>query len=106
MAGTVIDISGRIKQCPKFVKIGEKSFKVDDSKNTVLEVMQIMENNSSSDAAMMDNILTKLLGQDAKKYTDTLSFDDFKVVFIAVMAAVQGTTYEECEATFLGKAAV
>lgn len=95
----VIDISGRIKNQPKFIKIGKKSYRVDDRKNTILEIMQIMDEEGSGDIATIDKVIGKLLGANAKKELD-YSLEDYQTIFIACMAAVQGVTFEECENSF------
>lgn len=98
---TLIDITGKIKNEEKFIKLGEKSYKVDDSKNTVIQVMAMFES-GSSDMEQMEKALELLLGKQAKKDIDAmnLSFEDYKVPFIAVMACVSGKTYEQAEADF------
>lgn len=99
----VIDITGKIRNEPKFIKIGKKSFRVDDRKNTILEIMQIMDKEGSGNIAVIDRILGKLLEPEAKKELDGYSFSDYQTIFIACMAAVQNTTYEECERSFRGE---
>lgn len=97
--GKVIDITSRISNEPKFVKIGEKSYKVDDRKNTVLEVMQLMDEGGTG-VSTIDKALEKLVGKDAVKDFEEYSLADYQTVFIAVMACVQGVSYEECEKSF------
>lgn len=99
----VIDITGRIKNQPKFIRIGKKSYKVDDRKNTILEIMQIIEKEGSDNISTIDRVLGKLLGANVKKEFDGYSLDDYLTVFIACMAVVQGVSYEECESSFRGK---
>ena len=99
----VIDITSRIKTEPKFIKIGDDSYKVDDRKNTVLEVMQELNSANGTDVAVMDSVLGKLIGKDAVKKMEEYTLENYKTVFIAVMAQVQGVTYEECESSFRGK---
>lgn len=97
--GKVIDITSRIKNEPKFVKIGDASYKVDDRKNTVLEVTQLIEENGSS-VETIDKALGKLIGEEETKAFAEYSLEDYQTVFIAVMACVQGVTFEECERSF------
>lgn len=99
----VIDITGKIKNQPKYIKIGEKTYKVDDRKNTILEIMQLMDNEGAGNAATMDRVLAKLLDGDAQNDLKEYSLDDYQTVFIACMAAVQGVSFEECERSFRGK---
>lgn len=99
--GKVIDITSKIKNEPKFVKIGDKSYRVDDRKNTVLEVTQLMEQ-GGSDVATIDRALGKLIGKEAVKDFAEYSLEDYQTVFVAVMACVQGVDFEECERSFRG----
>ena len=99
----VIDITSRIKTEPKFIKIGGDSYKVDDRKNTVLEVRQELDSAGGTDVQVMDSVLGKLIGKDAVKKMADYSIENYKVVFIAVMAQVQGVSYEECESSFRGR---
>ena len=98
---THIDITGKLKYEPKFIQIGDKSYKVDDSKNTVTKVMALFEG-GGSEIEHMDKALALLLGKEAFKAIEAmnLSMEDYRVPFIAVMACVTGKTYEEAEADF------
>lgn len=96
---TVIDISNKIKNEEKFIKLYDKTYKVDDSKNTVIKVMALMD---QDEVYAMDKAIELILGKDAKKYIDSLNLtlEDYKVPFIAVMACVNNVSYEEMEKRF------
>lgn len=98
---TIINITQKIKQEPKFIKIGEATYQVNDSKNNMIEAMGLMSN-ADGDVKAMDLAVKKLLG--AKAFAEieklNLTFDSYKVVFIGIMAAVNELTYEEAEARF------
>ena len=97
---TLIDITNKIKNEEKFIKLYDKTYKVDDSKNTVLKVMSILE--SEGEAVAMDKAIELILGKEAKKYIDSLnlSVQDYQVPFIAVMACVNNVSYEAMEEQF------
>ena len=97
---TVIDITGKIKNEEKFIVYNGKSYKVDDRKNTVIEVYSIIGNSDSGNIEMIDKVMANLLGKDAVKDFENLSYEDYLVPFFAVLACVQGKTYEEIEANF------
>lgn len=97
---TLIDITGKIKNEQKFIKYGGKTYKVDDRKNTIVEVYALLNEAGGTDIKTVDNIMTKLLGAEALKDFDGLSFSDYLVPFFAAMACVQNKTYEEIEASF------
>lgn len=101
---TLIDITGKLKYEQKFIKLGDKSYKVDDSKNTVTKVMALF-NGGGSELEQMEKALSLLLGKEAFKDIEAmnLSMEDYKVPFIAVMACVTGKTYEQAEADFRDK---
>ena len=97
---TLIDITNKIKNEEKFIKLFDKTFKVDDSKNTVLKVMSIIDNTAEGQA--MDKAIEMIVGKDAKKYIDclNLSINDYQVPFVAVMACVNNVSYEVMEEQF------
>lgn len=97
----IININNHLKNEQKFIQIGDTRYKVDDSKNTVTKVMAMFES-GNSDIDQMEQALEMMLGKEAKKAIDdmNLSFEDYKVPFIAVMACVSGKTYEQAEADF------
>lgn len=98
---TVIDISSKIRNEEKFVKFGDKTYKVDDRKNTVLEAQAILASaTDGNDIAAIEAAMTKLIGAEATKDFDGLSLQDYLVPFYAVMACVNGKSYEETEAMF------
>ena len=97
---TLIDITNKIKNEEKFIKLYDKTYKVDDSKNTVLKVMSILE--KEGEAVAMDKAIELILGKEAKKYIDSLnlSVQDYQVPFIAVMACVNNVSYAAMEEQF------
>lgn len=97
---TVIDITGKIKNEEKFIVYNGKSYKVDDRKNTVIEVYSIIEKSEGNNVEMIDKVMEILLGKGAVKDFEKLSYEDYLVPFFAVLACVQGKTYEEIEASF------
>ena len=98
---TYINITNKIKNEQKFITLGEKHYKVDDSKNTMVKVMAMFDN-GGNDVAQMEQALEMLLGKEAKADIDALNLnmEDYRVPFIAVMACVTGKTYEQTEADF------
>ena len=97
---TVIDITGKIKNEEKFIVYNGKSYKVDDRKNTVIEVYSIIDKSEGNNIEMIDKVMEILLGKSAVKDFEKLSYEDYLVPFFAVLACVQGKTYEEIEASF------
>ena len=97
---TVIDITGKIKNEEKFIVYNGKSYKVDDRKNTVIEVYSIIGKSEGDNIEMIDKVMTLLLGKEAVKDFDGLHYEDYLVPFFAVLACVQGKTYEEIEGSF------
>jgi hypothetical protein len=97
---TVIDITGKIKNEEKFIVYNGKSYKVDDRKNTVIEVYSIIDKTEGNNVDMIDKVMEILLGKGAVKDFEKLNYEDYLVPFFAVLACVQGKTYEEIEASF------
>lgn len=97
---TIIDITGKIKNEDKFIKYGDKTYKVDDRKNTIIKVYSIIDKNEGANMEMIDTVLKELLGKDAVKDFDGLKYEDYLVPFFAALACVQNKTYDEIEASF------
>ena len=97
---TVIDITSKIKNEEKFIVYNGKSYKVDDRKNTIIEVFSIIENADGASVAMIDAVLAKLLGKEAVKDFEGFAYDDYLVPFFAAMACVQNKSYDEVEKSF------
>lgn len=98
----VIDISAKLRNEPKFLMVSEnKTYKVDDRKNTVLEINELL-GESGGTAEVMDKVIRKTLGDEAFREIEEmeLSFDAYQSLFIGIMAAVQNKTYEETEEAF------
>ena len=97
---TVIDITRTIKTEEKFIVYNGKSYKVDDRKNTIIEVFSIIDNADGASVAMIDAVLAKLLGKEAVKDFEGFAYDDYLVPFFAAMACVQNKSYDEVEKSF------
>ena len=97
---TVIDITSKIKNEEKFIVYNGKSYKVDDRKNTIIEVFSIIDNADGASVAMIDAVLAKLLGKEAVKDFEGFAYNDYLVPFFAAMACVQNKSYDEVEKSF------
>lgn len=97
---TIIDITGKIKNEEKFIAYNGKTYKVDDSKNTIIKVYAIIEKSEGASIEMIDEVMGLLLGKEAVKTFAGLNYEDYLVPFFAAMACVQGKSYEEVESTF------
>lgn len=97
---TLIDITGKIKNEEKFIKYGDKTYKVDDRKNTMLKIHAIMNERQTGDLNDIEKIMELLIGKDAVKDFNDLRYEDYLVPFYAAMACVQNKTYEEVENSF------
>lgn len=97
---TVIDITGKIKNQEKFIVYNGKNYKVDDRKNTIIEVYALLNGGEITNIDIIDTILEKLLGAEAVKEFDGLAYEDYLVPFFAAMACVQNKSYEEVESSF------
>ena len=94
---SMIDISKKLSNDKPVIKIAEgKEYKINNSKNTMLLINQEMQNNKNELAAM-DKVVKLALGQNAFQEIESmeLSFADYKVLFIGIMAGVSDQSYEE-----------
>jgi hypothetical protein len=97
---TVIDITNKIKNEEKFIVYNGKSYKVDDRKNTIIQVYSIIDSADGATIEMIDQVMALLLGKNAVKEFDGFAYEDYLVPFFAAMACVQNKTYEEVETSF------
>ena len=99
---SMIDISKKLSNDKPVIKIAEgKEYKINNSKNTMLLINQEMQNNKNELEAM-DKAVKLALGQSALEEIENmeLSFADYKVLFIGIMAGVSDQSYEEVEKNF------
>lgn len=100
---SMIDISTKLTNDKPKIKISEdKVYTVNNSKNAVLIVNQKMSKANKNEFELIDEALEILLGKEAVKDIEKMdiSVSNYKTIFIAVMAAVSGESYEETEARF------
>lgn len=103
MDAFTVNISQHLEDAPKFLKIGDGDknvFKVDDRKNTVLKIQEIL--NKQSGIVEMDKAIELALGKEALKKINemNLSMTSYQNIFIGMMAAINGKSFEETEKTF------
>lgn len=100
----VIDISSKLTVEEKFLHVAEgKDYKIDDRKNTVIKINQMMaEGQNSNDISMIDKVISICLGEKAFKEIDkmNLPFAQYQNIFIGIMAAISDKSFDEMEKSF------
>lgn len=95
----IINISDKLSMDKPVIQVGEKTYSVNDSLETV---MKFEESYGEGDMTSMLECLKVALG--SKAYTELkfekMPFKNVQVWFFAIMAAMQDMTYEEVEARF------
>ena len=78
----------------------ENVFKVDDSKNTVLRIQELVNKDDSLDS--MAKALEIALGKEAADKIEkmNLSMTAYQNIFIGMMAAISSKSFEEMEKQF------
>ena len=79
--------------------MNSKNYKVDDRKNTILQVYALLDENKMG-VETIDKVMSLILGDEAVKDFENLAYQDYLVPFFAAMACIQNKTYEDIEATF------
>lgn len=97
---TVIDITNKIKNEEKFIAYSGKTYKVDDRKNTIVQMYAVLDSTDGANLEMIEKVMELLLGKEAVKDFNGLNYEDYLVPFFAAMACVQNKSYEEVEASF------
>ena len=95
----IINITDKLSLEKPCFQVGDKSYVVNDSLETVLK---FEESYGDGDTQSMLECMKVALG--SKAYTEMkfekMSFSNIQVWFFAVMAAMQSISYEEVEARF------
>ena len=100
--GKIIDISSKLVNEPKFLQVAEgKTYKVDDRKNTVLKMNELLDGGSAS-AHAIDKAIKLGLGEKAFKEIEAmnLSITAYQSLFIGMMALMMDKSYEDMNKTF------
>ena len=103
MNAYTVNITAHLEDNPKFVRLGagdENVFKVDDKKNTVLKIQQVL--NEKAGIKEMDKVIELAIGKKGldKINAMNLSMTAYQNIFIGIMAAINGKSFEETEKTF------
>lgn len=95
----IINITDKLSNEKPSLQIGDKVYTVNDGMATVLKFEELA---SDSTVDNMVKAIEIALGEKAAKELDVraLSMVNFKVLVIAIMAAVQGIDYEDAAARF------
>lgn len=98
----VINITDKLNSEKPKIVIGEKEYPVNDDFESVLKFEEL---SAESTGQGLEKAMEIALGAKAAKEINIkkMSVANIKVLSIAVMAAVQGLSYEEAEARFLIK---
>lgn len=98
----VINITDKLTYEKPKLQIGEKEYEVNNSMETMLKFEELMSN---STLANMEKAISVTLGEKAVKELDIIkmSMDNFRVISIAIMAAIQGISYEDADTRFQSK---
>lgn len=97
----VYDITSKLENEKPVVRIGEKDFEINNSKNAMIKVNEICKN-STDDFEIINEVLEELLGKGNAEIIEAmnLSVTGYKAVFIAVLAGAGDEEYEEVEKRF------
>lgn len=97
----VINIANKLDNEPTFIALGEgKQYKVNDNYKTLMKATALFEGEDVNDADAMMKSIELILGKDARAEVEDMPTANVRVIFTAVMAAVQNVSYEEMERRF------
>lgn len=101
----VVDITEKLCLDKPSIKIGDKTYEVDNTIEAVLQYQTSRETNPEGDENNIESLKSSLriaLGAKAVKELniDKMSFQAYQVLMIGVAAAMQGVSYEEAEERF------
>lgn len=105
--GKIINITNKLTNEPSFVQIGEKMYKVDASKNAIMEFMLInkrMESGELNDIEAIDETIKRLIGKDVYKEIEKdhpeYTFANWQTIFFACVSGAMNRDIEELEDSF------
>lgn len=95
----IINISDKLSLDKPTIQVGEKTYTVNDSLETVMKFEEVY---GDGDTQSMLECMKVALGEAAYEELDfiKMSFQNIKVWFLAINAAMQDLTYEEVESRF------
>ena len=95
----IINISDKLSFEKPCIQVGDKTYTVNDSLETVLKFEEVY---GDGDTQSMLEGMKVALGAEAyaEMAVEKMSFKNIQVLFLAVMAAMQDMTYEDVEARF------
>lgn len=99
----VYDISAKLtNERPKIKLAEDKIYEVDNRKNTILKMQQMLQKADIDDLDFLDEAIGLLLGEKAAEEIGgmDLSIKNYQVIFITIVAAIQEVEYEQAEAMF------
>lgn len=96
--GKTINISDKLNSSKPVIIIGEKSYEINDTMETVFKFEELA---GKGNKGIMDALKMALGDKSYKELKiEQWSIDNFKVLTTALLASMQGLTYEEAEARF------
>lgn len=95
----IINITEKISLEKPVIQIGEDMYEVNDTMGVVLKFQELVSDENNVKIA-----LELALGEEAAKKLDfeSMRVSNYKVLITAIMAAMQGLTYEEAASRFQG----
>lgn len=99
--GRIIDITDKLTNEKPMIKIGVKTYPVDNTKNTMMRVNAVFKK-AKDEIDGMDAALKLFLGEQAFEEicSDGITMNGYKALFTAVNAAVTEEDFEAAEARF------
>lgn len=103
MSAYTVDISKHLEDTVKLLKIGPNKddvLEVDDDKNTVLKIQEILNKENTNEG--IEKALKLAVGEKGFEKINSMkiSYTDYQNIFIGVMAAISAKTFEETEKQF------
>ena len=98
----IINITDKLSTEKPAIVIGNKTFTINDGMGTVMKFEEMLTNTTMS--GLME-ALKVALGDETVKDLDVtnMSFLNFQVLTVAILASMQGLSYEEADARFRKK---
>lgn len=94
----VIDITDKFSDEKPSIKIGDKTYPIDDSMDVVFKFEELSQQGSKGALDAIKLVVGEKAYKEIK--VEKMSVANFKTIMIALLAGMQGITYEDAESRF------
>lgn len=97
----VINISDKLSNEKTYIEIAEgKQYEVNKNYKNLMKATSMLQGENVDYAKAVVDAIELLLGKEARDYVEDMTIENIVVIFKAVLAAAQDTSFEDIDARF------